>query len=136
MPLDSIGPPLGRTRIVIADDDPPFAEMLRTVLSAHDDFDVIGVAGDGAEAVLLAETLRPDLVVMDLAMPIVDGVEATRRIRDLPDPPSVVLITGEDAEVAEAVYEAGAIAYLRKTHDLSWLVEVIVAFSRLAVAPT
>jgi len=127
------GPPPDRTRIVIADDDRSFAEMLRTALVAHDQFDVVSIAGDGAEAVAEAERLKPDLILIDLVMPGFDGVEATRRISELPDPPAVILITGEDVSATDVkAYEAGAAAYLRKTQDLPSLIDVIVAFSRFS----
>jgi DNA-binding NarL/FixJ family response regulator len=135
MPLGSAVPPSDRTRIVIADDDRLFAEMLRAALSAHDDFEVVAIVGDGAAAVARAEALRPSLVLMDVAMPLLDGIEATRRICDLPDPPRVVLITGESAEATDRrAYEAGATTYLRKSQDLLSLIDVIVAVSRVTAA--
>jgi CheY-like chemotaxis protein len=78
-------------------DDRLFAEMLRNALCAHDEFDVVGIATDGAEAVDLAKRLRPNLVLMDWQMPHVDGIEATCTLRELDDPPAVMLISGTDA---------------------------------------
>jgi DNA-binding NarL/FixJ family response regulator len=84
-------------------------------LHAHEDFDVVGHARNGLEAVQLAEELQPDLVVMDIEMPVLDGVEATRRLRErMPEVP-VVAISGHDYE--ERVLEirhAGAADYVRK----------------------
>jgi DNA-binding NarL/FixJ family response regulator len=129
-------PPADRTRILIADDDRLFAESLRTALSAHDEFDVVAVLENGEQAVAGAEELRPSLVLMDVAMPVLDGIEATRQIRDLPDPPSVVLITGEDSEgVDRSAYEAGASAYLRKSQELVAVIDVVVAVSQVGTAP-
>ena len=134
MPADL--PPSALTRILIVDDDPVFVEMLRTALLEHDDFEVVGTARNGQEAYELAVELKPSVVLMDVSMPVVDGVEATRLIHSLDDPPAVVLITGEDTEAIDtAAYEAGAAAYLRKSEDLPVLVGVIVAVSRLAAAP-
>ena len=116
-------------RIVVADDDRLFARMLRTRLNEHPDLDVVGVAEDGSRAVALVEEFEQDVVVMDVKMPGVDGVEATRRIRALPSPPSVVLITGDDEDADARAYEAGAAAYLRKSVDLVSLIDMIVAFS-------
>jgi DNA-binding NarL/FixJ family response regulator len=129
-------PPSALTRILIADDDPVFVEMLRTALLDHEDFDVVGTAGNGQEAYDRVVELKPSVVLMDVSMPVLDGVEATRLIHRLDDPPAVVLITGEETEATDtAAYEAGAAAYLRKSEDLLMLVGVIVAVSRLAVAP-
>jgi DNA-binding NarL/FixJ family response regulator len=126
-------PPPDPTRIVIADDDRLFAETLRTALMAHEEFEVVAIAGDGAEAVARVRELRPSLVLMDVTMPVLDGIEATRQIRALPDPPAVVLVTGEEAEsVDRRAYEAGATAYLRKSQDLASVIDVIVAVSRLS----
>lgn len=129
-------PPSAPTRILIADDDASFVEMLRTALLDHEDFEVVGVVGNGQDAYDHAVQLRPSVVLMDVSMPVLDGVEATRRIQSLDDPPAVVLITGEATEATDAAaYEAGAAAYLRKSEDLPMLVSVIVAVSRLAGAP-
>ena len=121
-------------RVVIADDDFLFAAMLRTRLSAHPDLDVVGMADDGRTALALAEELEPDLVLMDVNMPALDGIEATRRIRALPDAPTVVLVTGADGPTDGRAYAAGAAAYLRKSADILPLIDVIVAVSQLSGA--
>jgi two-component system nitrate/nitrite response regulator NarL len=124
------------TRILIADDDPSFVEMLRTALLDHEDFDVVGTASNGQEAYDCVVELKPSVVLMDVSMPVLDGVEATHLIHRLEDPPAVVLITGEETKATDAAaYEAGAAAYLRKSEDLLMLVGVIVAVSRLAATP-
>jgi DNA-binding NarL/FixJ family response regulator len=129
-------PPSALTRILIVDDDPLFVEMLRDALLAYDDFEIVGTAHDGREAYERAVELKPSVVLMDVSMPVLGGVEATRLIQGLEDPPSVVLITGEESEATDAAaYEAGAAAYLRKSEDLPMLVGVIIAVSRLATAP-
>ena len=129
-------PPVDRTRILIADDDRFFAELLRDALASHDQFDVIGVFANGAEAVAGTKSLRPALVLMDVAMPLLDGIEATRQMQALDDPPTVVLITGEASERDDKrAYEAGASAYLRKTQELVSVIDVIVTLSRVGVAP-
>jgi DNA-binding NarL/FixJ family response regulator len=127
-------PSRDRIRIVVADDDWMFARLLQVRLSAHPDLEVVGIAGNGSEAIALAEELEPDLVLMDVSMPVLDGVEATRLIRALPEPPTVVLVTGEDDDADLGAYEAGAAAYLRKSLDLVSLIDVIVAFSQFAGA--
>jgi CheY-like chemotaxis protein len=135
--MDRVPPEPGSKpiRILIADDDPGFAEMLRDALEVHDQFDVVAVVANGAEAVASTEGLKPELVLMDVTMPVLDGIEATRRIRDLPSAPTVVLITGDDSVAGDKrAYEAGAAAYLRKSHELVSVIDVIVAVSRLGAA--
>ena len=118
-------------RIVIADDDPLFVEMLQASLSEQEVFTVVGTAATGAEAIDRVEELRPDIVLMDLAMPVLDGVNAMREIRKLPDCPAVVFLTSEEDEVhAHEAYRVGADAYLRKRKDMPLLIGVIVAVSQ------
>ena len=99
------------TRVLIVDDQALFREGLRTVLSARG-VDVVGEAANGEDAVSLAAELAPDVVLMDLRMPVLDGVEATRRISKLPHAPRVIALTtfDDDASVFEAL-RAGALAY-------------------------
>lgn len=124
-----------RTRILIADDDRKFAEMLQAALSLHEDFEVVAIVGDGAEAVVCATELRPQLVLMDVGMPKLDGIEATRRIRELSNPPLVILITGENPRATgENAYDAGAAAYLLKSRDLPNLIDAILTCTRLSAA--
>ncbi|MEZ0075904.1 response regulator [Planotetraspora sp. GP83] len=109
-------PQTGPLRILLVDDHPIVRSGLAALLAAQGDFEVVGEAREGAEAVLLADTLRPDLVLMDIQMGSgVDGLEATRQILALPDPPKVVMLTtyDSDADILRAV-EAGAAGYLLK----------------------
>jgi DNA-binding NarL/FixJ family response regulator len=105
-------PPL---RIVVADDQRAVREALATVLDAVPGFEVVGLAADGEEAVELARRLSPAVVLMDLRMPNVDGVAATRRLAaELPDVKVVVLTTfADDASIMGAL-EAGALGFLTK----------------------
>lgn len=116
-------------RIVIADDDRLFAEMVRMQLSSREDVEIVGIAATGEEAVELAEELEPDLVLMDVSMPVLDGVEAARAITAGSDPPAIVLVTGEDVELDARAYRAGAAAYVRKSSGLAAVMDVIVAMS-------
>jgi len=125
------GTPHRVLRVVVADDDRLFARMLRMRLNALPEIEVVGIAGNGHEALELVEEFEPDVVLMDVEMPVMDGVEATARIRDLDNAPSVVLITGGAGETDASAYEAGATAYLRKTGDLIPLFDVILALSQL-----
>ncbi|HEY6211652.1 MAG TPA: response regulator transcription factor, partial [Vicinamibacterales bacterium] len=84
-------------RIVIADDQMLFREGLRTLLSTRNDFEIVGEASDGEEAIALVETLHPNVVLMDLRMPRLDGIQATVRIRERwPSTAILVLTTFDD----------------------------------------
>ena len=80
--MPAVPPPERAVRVLIADDQRLFAESLMTVLGEDDRIDVVGIAGNGREAVDLALELQPDVVLMDLNMPLLDGFEATREIRE------------------------------------------------------
>lgn len=112
-------------RIVVAEDDEAFLAALENVLGGDGRFDVVGLARDGREAVELTRALRPDAIVMDIEMPGVDGVEATRQIaHEVP----VVAISGHDYE--ERVLEirhAGAADYVRKARVADDLCDVLAA---------
>lgn len=102
-------------RVLLVDDSAEFAESARAVLAADARIEVVGVAADGDEALDLAEQLRPDLVLMDIEMPRVNGVDATRAIRDRCPDSQVVMLTGRrerDDEVGSG--EAGAVGFLHK----------------------
>jgi two-component system nitrate/nitrite response regulator NarL len=104
-----------RYRILVAEDDEDFLDALEAVLDEHGDLEVVGRARNGREAVALAEELRPDLVVMDIEMPVLDGVEATRLLHERMPGLPVLAISGHDYE--ERVLEirgAGASDYVRK----------------------
>ncbi|MFJ5104174.1 response regulator [Streptomyces sp. NPDC088554] len=101
--------------VLVVDDDELTRTGLRTLLSAKPDLDVVGEATDGAEVVAAVTRLRPDVVLMDVRMPRVDGIDATRRLRTLPDPPKVVVITTfENDEYVWEVLRAGASGFIRK----------------------
>src|SRR6202162_3943221 len=102
-------------RVLIADDDAIVRDGLRAIVELEDDLEVIAEAADGAEAVELGRTLGPEVVLVDIRMPPVDGLEATRRLLALPDPPRVLVLTTFDRN--EYVYEAmkaGASGFLLK----------------------
>jgi DNA-binding NarL/FixJ family response regulator len=102
-------------RVVIADDQRIVREGLATIVGTLPKFDVVGLAADGAEAVSLVAEYQPDAVLMDLRMPVLDGIEATRTIRtEYPGTQVVVLTTYADDESILAALSAGAIGYLTK----------------------
>jgi DNA-binding NarL/FixJ family response regulator len=117
-------------RVVIADDQALFREGLRAVLTANG-VEVVGEARNGAEAVALAGELAPDVVLMDLRMPVLDGAAATRRICAVARPPRVIVLTtfDDDDSVFDAV-RAGALGYLLKDTPGSKLVEAIELAAR------
>ncbi len=119
------------TRIVIADDQALFREGLRTLLSTRPDMEVVGEATNGDEAVALVEQLRPSVVLMDLRMPKVDGIQATARLRErCPEIPVLVLTTFDDDANLFGALRAGAAGYLLKDVSSETLVSAIQAATR------
>jgi DNA-binding NarL/FixJ family response regulator len=118
-------------RVLLADDHPVVRAGLTGMLAAEPDLQVVGEAGSGDEAVVMARQLRPDVVLMDLRMPGGDGVSATSRIRgELPDTKIMVLTTYDgDADILRAV-EAGASGYLLKDLPRAELADAIRAATR------
>ena len=115
-----------RIRVVLADDHPVLREGLVRLLREQPDIEVVGEAGDGETAVRLARQLRPDVVVVDVSMPRVDGVEATRRLKaEQPALRIVALSMHEDAETEQSMREAGAADYLVKSGPPERLVAAI-----------
>lgn len=115
-------------RVLVVDDEPMVCAHLRTILGSDDDIEVVGDAGDGAAAVEAVVRHRPDVVLMDLRMPGVDGLTATERISRMPEPPAVVALTTFDADtyVIRAL-QSGAAGFLLKStppDDLIGLVRV------------
>ena len=104
-----------RARLVLADDHDLFREALVGLVNAQPELEVVGQAGDGLEALTLTRDLRPDLVVIDINMPVCDGLEATRLIRaDWPEARILILtIHDEDEKLFEAI-KAGASGYMLK----------------------
>src|SRR5689334_4953149 len=115
-------------RVLIADDQTIVRDGLTMVLRHLPGVEVVGAARDGAEAVALAAEHRPDVVLMDLRMPNVDGVEATRRIRaELPEVQVIVLTTYSDDESVFAALRAGARGYLTKDADADEIARAVAA---------
>jgi DNA-binding NarL/FixJ family response regulator len=110
----------------LVDDQTLVRAGMVALLGELDDLDVVGEAGNGAEAIALAAKLAPDVVLMDLRMPVMDGAEATARLRARPDPPEVLVLTtyDTDADIVRAV-ESGARGYLLKDTPPAVLADAI-----------
>lgn len=129
-------PELGRIRVLIADDQTLFAEGLMSLLGGDGRIDVVGHAPNGAVAVELCEALQPDIVLMDLQMPEMDGIEATRRIKELaPDTAIVILTASPSEDDVRRAAAAGASGYLTKAAAASELVSTVVALAAFAALP-
>ena len=122
-------------RVLVADDHQPFAEAVAFVLGS-DGIEVVGHAWNGAEAVRLAGELQPDVVLMDVHMPELNGIEATRCIRTVQHPPSVLMVSAStDPADVNAARKAGAEAYLVKDFPSAELIEAVRAAAARPVAP-
>src|SRR5215813_4018461 len=120
-----------KIKILLVDDQPLFREGLRTLLSVHADFEIVGEAGDGKEAISLVKSSRASVVLMDLQMPVLDGVAATRRLHaEQPDCRVIVLTTFDDDEMVFDGLRAGAIGYLLKDAPSEKLAEAIRVAAR------
>jgi len=102
-------------QVLVVDDQAPFRQAMAAVVDATDGFEVVGQAASGEESIDAFARLQPDLVLMDVNLPGISGVEATRRLRALPSPPVVLLLSTYDADTADGfVSESGAAAYVTK----------------------
>jgi DNA-binding NarL/FixJ family response regulator len=118
-------------RVLLVDDQALFREALATLLGVRTDIDVVGEAANGDEALTRAAELRPDVVLMDLRMPVLDGIAATRRMRvEQPQVRVIALTTFDDDEEVFAALRAGAVGYLLKDVSSARLVEAILAAAR------
>ena len=117
-----------KVRILIADDHPIIRRMVRSTLEEHPRFEVCGEAFDGAKAIEAADRLKPDVVILNIAMPVLNGIEAARVIRvRVPDSAIVILSTHADERLIEEAKRIGARAYVAKTRAGEALVKAIEA---------
>ncbi|MFJ4239066.1 response regulator [Streptomyces iakyrus] len=119
-------------RVVLADDERMVRTALRAILSAEPDLEVVGEAATGAEAVSVVREVRPDVVLMDVRMPEMDGIRATEQILDTPaEPPRIVVVTTfeNDSYVYDAL-RAGAAGFLLKRSDADALVQAVRLVAR------
>jgi len=114
-------------RVLIADDHRLFAEALEAILATDDRIEVVGHARDGREAVALWSEHRPDLTLMDISMPVLDGLAATREIRELDDGARVLMLTGSNARTdVDRSRQAGASGYVTKDRIAAELIDAIL----------
>ena len=122
--------PAAKPRVLIVDDHMIVVEGLRKYLSEQPGFEVVGTASDGLEAVEKAKTLKPDIVIMDIAMPGLDGIQATNELRKLNDEIRVVIFTMyKDSAHAVTLFRQGISAYVLKGEPLSDLLTALNAVS-------
>jgi len=115
-----------RIKVLIADDHAVVRSGLAAVLMVNDEFELVGEAGNGEEAVRLCERLRPNVVIMDMMMPVMDGVAATAIIREkYPETCVIALTSFKERELVEGALKAGAISYLLKNVTAEELISTI-----------
>lgn len=124
-------PPL---KILIADDEPLARDRLRALLAEHADAEVVGEAVHGVEAIAEVQRLQPDVLLLDIAMPVMDGLEAARHINTLDSPPAIIFCTAFDTHALEA-FEAAAVDYLLKPVRGERLAAALERARRLHVTP-
>ncbi len=117
-------------RVLVVDDDPLVRSALSLMLGGQVDLEVIGEAGDGRQGVALAGSLRPDVILMDIRMPVLNGLDATRELHAGPEPPRIIILTTFDAdEHVFGALEAGADGFLLKDTPPA---EIVAAIRRVA----
>ena len=114
-------------RVLIADDHSLFAAALQAILGADKRFEVVALATDGRQAVDLASSLKPDVVLMDIAMPVLDGFQATQELRKRSPATSVLMLTGSNARIdIDKARRSGAAGYVTKDRIASELIDAIL----------
>jgi len=115
-------------KIVVVDDHKMVRQGLRRILEEHDDFAIVGEAGDGGEAVAMARELEPDVVLMDVNLPTMSGIDATREImRELPSTIVIGLSFGSDDYVSQAMQDSGAVTCIAKERAVEDVYDAIIA---------
>ena len=117
-----------RDRVLVVDDAANLRELMTILLEVEDDFEVVGTAADGRQAIELATRLQPDVILLDLAMPVMDGLQALPKLRDAVPTARIVIFSGYEHEaLAKDALGAGADAYLEKGSTVTQLVKELRA---------
>ena len=125
--LDLLSGQMRPVRVLIADDEPLFVETVEALLAGDERVEVVGTAANGKQAVELATALTPDVTLMDISMPILDGIEATRRIRERFPNACVLVLTGSSISAdVDRARQAGVAAFLTKDRLGTQLVDAIL----------
>jgi DNA-binding NarL/FixJ family response regulator len=125
--MEAVARDAQRIRVMIADDHRLFAEALEAILSADPRIEVVGHASDGREAVELASQLEPDVVLMDISMPVMDGIEAARAIRESRRGSCILMLTGSNSRTdVDRARQAGAAGYVTKDRIAAELIDAIL----------
>jgi DNA-binding NarL/FixJ family response regulator len=112
--------------VLVVDDYEPFRRVVRSILQLRDDLQIVGEASDGLEAVQKAKSLRPDLVLLDIALPTLNGIQVARRLRDLVPRPKTLFLSVESSEdVVREAFNVGGVGYVHKLHIASELMPAI-----------
>jgi DNA-binding NarL/FixJ family response regulator len=123
----AVAPNPDRIHVLIADDHRLFAEALQAILGADDRIEVVGHAADGREAVRLAARLSPDVILMDISMPVMDGIEAAREIAGAGQGTSILMLTGSNSRAdVDRARQAGAAGYVTKDRIAAELIDAII----------
>jgi DNA-binding NarL/FixJ family response regulator len=122
-------PSRNRTGVLLAGKDRDFLETLSGIVDARPPFEVLAIAGSDQEAVTLAESLAPSIVLIDGSEEDSDRVETIRRFRDLSSKPAVVVLSSEGQNGNVPDFDPGADAYLQKSSDLASIIDVVLAFA-------
>ena len=118
---------MDRIRVLIADDHSLFAQALQAILSTDDRFETVALAMNGRQAVELAESLKPDVVLMDISMPVLDGFEATKKLRKAAPGTPVLMLTGSNARSdVDKARTSGAAGYVTKDRIAGELIDAIL----------
>lgn len=129
------GTACGVIRVLLADDHFLIRKGLAAMIEEARDMELVGEAGDGEQAVNLANALSPDIILMDVTMPRMDGIEATRRIRqDLPEARIIGLSMHVDEQIRQSMLEAGALSYMTKGDPSDELLSEMRRFANRSVS--